>query len=284
MKSINTIVKKMIGLTKPKTAIAIRYFHGFKKFPNLKNPVTFNEKINAYKFMGDKYEFHKYADKVAVKDFVSKKIGSQHIIPTMYAGAELPPLNERTWEMPYVIKMNHGSGWNILVRNEKERNWPEIEKKIAKWSKTTFGRDTGEIHYSKIPPLVMVEKFISEEEGVIPKDYKVFVFNGKTEFIEVVTDREHNHAASLYDNEWNRLDFSFSDSGIYSGTITKPKSITKIIEFAETISRNFPFVRADFYDVNDHIYFGEITFTPSAGFAKFTPAKFDTLYGDKLFI
>ncbi|MFM2339480.1 MAG: hypothetical protein RLZZ360_116, partial [Candidatus Parcubacteria bacterium] len=101
-KAVRLRIKRLIGLLGPKTAIRLRYFHGFKRFPNLQNPATFNEKINAYKFMGDEYNFARYADKVAVKDFVTEKIGAEHVIPTLYAGETLPPRAERTWALPYV--------------------------------------------------------------------------------------------------------------------------------------------------------------------------------------
>ncbi|MFN3692851.1 MAG: ATP-grasp fold amidoligase family protein [Candidatus Paceibacteria bacterium] len=280
--TLNNSVKGLIGLTSPKTAIRLRYFHGFKRFPDLKNPKTFNEKINAYKFMGDRYNFAHFADKVAVKEFVAQKIGVEHVIPTLYAGETLPPRAERNWPLPYVIKMNHGSGWNIMVRTEAERNWDVIEKKIAKWSKQTFGRDTGEVHYSKIKPQVLVEEFISTEPGVLPKDYKIFVFNGKTEFIEVIADREHNHAACFYNTAWQKLNFSLSDSKPYAGEIEKPATMDKMIQLAEVLAADFPFVRVDFYDINGHLYLGEMTLTPSAGFAKFTPSSYDILYGQKL--
>ncbi len=281
---INQSVKNLIALTSPKLAIAIRYFIMFKKFPNLKHPATFNEKINSYKFMDDRYNFQHYADKVTVKEFVAAKIGHEYIIPNIYVGETLPPLEDRAWTMPYIIKMNNSSGWNIPVRNEQERNWPEIESKIARWSKQTFGRDTGETHYSKIKPMVLVEKFISETPGVLPKDYKIFVFNGKTEFIEVVSDRENSKTACFYNKCWVKLDFSLSDSTACNIHLEKPKTIDKIIELAEILSADFPFVRVDFYDINGKIFFGEMTFTPSAGFSKFTPNVFDVIYGQKLLL
>ncbi len=279
--TLNNSVKGLIGLTSPKTAITLRYLHMFKTWPDLKHPVTFSEKINAYKLQLSK-QYARLADKVAVKDYVAAKIGAEHVIPTLYAGETLPPRAERTWALPYVIKMNHGSGWNIMVRTEAERNWDEIEKKVARWSKLTFGRDTGEVHYSQIKPQVLVEEFISTAPGVLPKDYKIFIFNGKTEFIEVISDREHNHAACFYNTSWQKLNFSLSDSKPYAGEIEKPATMDKMVQLAEILAADFPFVRVDFYDINGHIYLGEMTFTPSAGFAKFTPSSYDALYGQKL--
>ncbi len=286
-KAIRLRVKSLIGLLGPKMAIRLRYFHGFKRFPNLTNPQTFNEKINAYKFMGDQYNFAFYADKVAVKDYIAKTIGSQHVIPTLYAGETLPPREERTWALPYVIKMNHGSGWNILVRTEAERNWDEIEKKIAKWSKLTFGRDTGEVHYSQIKPMVLVEEFIAGPNGKSPEDYKFHMVHGQAEFTEVDIDRETNPSYAYYDKNWNQLPFSIDEfaettSLLAIKPVPKPQNYETMLHLAEVLSADVPLVRVDFYNLDGRIYFGELTFTPFAGFCYFKPSSFDTYYGAKL--
>ncbi len=286
-KTTHLFIKRLIGLLGPKMAVRLRYYHGFKRFPNLTNPQTFNEKINAYKFMGDRYNFAMYADKVAVKDYITAKIGAKHVIPTLYAGETLPPREERTWALPYVIKMNHGSGWNILVRTEAERNWDEIEKKIAKWSKLTFGRDTGEVHYSQIKPQVLVEEFLTTPTGKSPIDYKFHMIHGQAEFTELDIDRETNPTYAYYDKDWNQLPFSideFTDkfSPLAIKSVPRPQNYETMLHLAEVLSADFPLVRVDFYNLDGHIYFGELTFTPFAGFCYFKPSSFDDYYGAKL--
>ncbi len=286
-KKIHDLVKFLIGLTGPKNAVKLRYLFVFKKLPNLKNPVTLNEKINAYKFMSDAYDFPRFADKVAVKDYVATKIGVEHIIPTIYAGIELPQMEERTCEMPYIIKMNNGCGWNIIVRNEKERDWFIIEKKIKKWSRQTFGKDTGEIHYSKIKPMVLVERFITEKNNLSPTGYKFYVLNGKAEFVELDIDKEKDPKSVYYDTEWNLLPFSIDDFPFKTAPwkgflIDKPENFSEMLNLAEILSKDLPLVRIDFYNVNGHIYFGEMTLTPAAGLCYFNPKKYDYIYGEKL--
>jgi hypothetical protein len=286
-KFVHRLVKFLIGLTSPKTAIRLRYLYVFKKLPNFENPQTLNEKINVYKFMDEIYDFALFADKVAVKDYVASKIGSDHVIPTIYAGSELPPIEERTWKMPYVIKLNHGCGWNILVRNEQERNWPVIEKKIKKWSSLTFGKDTGEVHYSKIKPLVLVEQFISGKQNSVPIDYKFYVINGKVEFVELAIDRETTPKYVYFDANWNASPFKIVDSPSQitaweTPVVEKPQHFDKMLGFAEVLSEGLPLVRVDFYNANGHIYFGEMTMTPAAGFCHFQPEEYDYIYGKKL--
>ncbi len=268
-------------MTGQKTAVRLRYFHMFGKFPDLKNPKTFNEKINAYKFCQN-YDFARFADKVAVKDYIAEKVGSQYLIPTLYSGNDLPPVTERNWPLPYAIKMNHCCGWNIFVRTEAERNWPLIEKKLAVWRKKVFGRDTGEPHYAKIKPQVLVETFITEDGAISPADYKFFVINGKVEFIQIDVNREHDHKECFYDATWKQLHFTVGAVESSNITMEKPANLAELLSVAESIGSEFPFVRVDLYDVAGKIYFGEMTFFPAAGFTPFYPDHYDRYYGDKL--
>jgi hypothetical protein len=278
---INQKVKSLIGLTSQKTAINIRFFHAFGKFPNLKTPTTFNEMINAYK-LDQGFDFATYADKVAVKDFVKEKLGEEFLIPTLFAGKNLPPLEERTWKLPYIIKMNNCSGWNIFVRNESERNWAVIEKKISDWQSKVFGNDTGEAHYGKIEPQILIEEFITEKDNLSPFDYKIYVLNGKAEFLEIDMDRETNSRECYYDVNWNKMPFGVGCPIICNTEAKRPENLAMMLNFAETLAKDFPFVRVDFYEVNGKIFFGEMTFFPGAGYTRFYPDQYDKIYGEKL--
>lgn len=280
-KQINEWIKYCIGLTGQKNAICVRYFHVFGKLPNLKSPVTFNEKINAYKLL-TQYNFEYYADKVRVKEFVTATVGIKYVIPTYFSGTELPPVSERNWPIPYVIKYNHCSGWNMFIQEQKDVDWFAIESKLAKWKVKAFGPATGEIHYSKIEPQVLVEAYISEHKDKLPYDYKLYVFNGRVEFIEVVMDRGGNQKECHYDIHWNKLPFSIGAPLITEAEVNKPELLDEMITVAETLGKNFPFVRVDLYLNGSRVLFGELTFMPGAGFTPFYPNSYDELYGAKL--
>ena len=47
--------------------------------------------------------------------------------------------------------------------------------------------------------------------------------------------------------------------------VDKPSCLEKAMKIAEDLSEPFPFVRVDFYLLEDQIVFGELTFTPAAG-------------------
>ena len=105
-------------------------------------------------------------------------------------------------------------------------------------------------------------------------------FNGKVECIFTVTERfsEGGIRITVFDKEWNILPFGrhYPRS---KELIRKPFNLEKMIELAEILSKDIPFVRVDFYEVNTHIYFGELTFYPGSGFEKFVPAEWDERLG-----
>ena len=41
-----------------------------------------------------------------------------------------------------------------------------------------------------------------------------------------------------------------------------------------------PFARIDFYEINEKVYFGEITFYPASGFEGFKPEEWDLKLGE----
>lgn len=108
---------------------------------------------------------------------------------------------------------------------------------------------------------------IANENWIAPKDYKVYCFNGKAEFVMVCVGREKDgHPQFFYfDRDWNLLPYSQDGLDYPDYKVQRPKCLSKLFEYADKLSKPFPFVRADFYICNSKVYFGELTFTPAAG-------------------
>lgn len=53
--------------------------------------------------------------------------------------------------------------------------------------------------------------------------------------------------------------------------LPKPACYETMVELALLLTKNIPFVRIDFYVIDNHPYFGEITFYPNGGFGAFKP-------------
>ena len=121
------------------------------------------------------------------------------------------------------------------------------------------------MQYKDINTHFIVEKFLGDDNDNLPEDYKFYCMNGRCEFIMVCIGRdEHGHGAcyEFFDRDWNQIT---ETTEMEKSGFEKPKLLDKAIWYAETISRDFPFVRVDLYIFKEEIIFGEMTFTPAAG-------------------
>ncbi len=241
------------------------------------HPKSFNEKVQRCKILNRDPRLPQREDKILVKDFVKDRLGSEWVIPTLWHGEFLPPLELRTWPIPFVIKANNGCGYNYFVRRDSDLNWAHIKHLAEEWRRAPFGAEIGEWLYGQIKPRLLVEPFIGDG-GALPVDYKFWTFGGKVRFIQVDTDREHDHKRVMFDTAWRRLPFTV----LYPSdprAIPKPKSLDRMIEAAEALAEDFAFVRVDLYDAGDHPKFGEMSFYPESGFGPFTPSEWDIKAG-----
>jgi len=250
--------------------------------PNLRSPKTFNEKITWLK-LNDRTPLHTLcADKLTVRSYVEKKIGSQYLIPLLFKSTnpdEIIP--ENFSDFPLILKANHDSGGTILIKDKKEADWPYIQNYFRKKLKTNyFYTGKSEWQYKNIKPYIIAEKLLLDDNGNIPFDYKLHCFNGKLKLIQVDIDRHIKHKRNLYDTDWNLLDCKY----IYpmGKEVKKPATFEKMKELAEILSNDFIFARIDFYTLKDEVYFGEITFHPDSGAGRFEPIVWDKNFGELL--
>jgi hypothetical protein len=81
----------------------------------------------------------------------------------------------------------------------------------------------------------------------------------------------------MYDRNFNLLPLKYQYPN-HCESIEKPQCFDEMVQLAEVLSNNEPFVRVDFYEVNGPI-FGEITFHPGAGYEKFEPEEYNNKLG-----
>lgn len=256
-----------------KQSLQVQYAKALGKWPDLDDPKTFNERVQALKLAPRNPLLPLLADKVRVKEWVAERVGREVVIPTLWSGKVLPA---RPPSAPaFVVKANHSSGWNHFVRNEDAAEWLLLREKSKEWLATDWYPYLHEWWYNEIDRQLLIEPMIGEELN----DYKFFCFNGEVKVVQVDQGRFSDHRRSFYDRDWQPQSFGLAYSRI-DGEIPPPRHFARMIELAEILSAGFPFVRIDFYDLEAGPMFGEMTFAPGAGFERFAPASADRLLGD----
>lgn len=256
----------MEWLTKisPTFSCKVLYLIRTKKWPNLKKPETFNEKTTWLKLnnYNNNRLVTKCADKYAIREYVNDN-GCSNILNELYGVYNnFDEIDFDKLPNKFVIKCTHGCAYNIICSDKKDFNIEEARKKVNGWMKEKYGYATTELHYTKINPRIIIEKYLCDQNGKMPIDYKFYCFNGKVECILVCSEREDKLKLSYYDTSWNRLNYEKKEWS-RSKKIKKPSNLDEMIKYAEKLSKNFPFVRVDFYDDNGIVIFGELTFTPA---------------------
>lgn len=256
---------------------------------NLSEPKTLNEKLQWYKLNFKHPLIVQCADKYAVRFYVSKTIGDDYLIPLLFH-TDNPKgiIPENLPDSPFIIKANHTAGTNHIIRDKKKANWKKIQNDCRWWLNLNYYHSQKEWQYNKIKPRIVVEKLLLDIEGNIPSDYKLHYFDGKFEFLQLDIGRFTTHKRLFFDENWTLLPFTWrKDRKGYAEwdieiEIEKPKHFEQMIKLGEKLAKPFPYVRTDFYYVNDKIYFGELTFHHGGGYEHFTPEEFDLFYGIKV--
>lgn len=178
----------------------------------------------------------------------------------------------------FVLKCNHGSGYNIICKDKNKLDIKKTRKQLTKWLKETCGLWMGEWNYSNIVPKILCEKYLENEDKTAVHDYKIFCFGGKAYYIQVDVERFGEHRRNIYDTNWNQMEFRLRYPHV-TYEIKKPTQLEKMISIAETLSKPFCEVRVDFYCIGEQIIFGELTFFHASGYQKFVPDEWDIKWG-----
>lgn len=280
-KFLKQIYRNILKIMPTKIALNIDSLRGYHKLINFKNPKYFGEKIQWLKLNGNLERYTNYADKYKVREFVTKKIGEEYLIPLIGVYGSTDEIGYEKLPKKCVLKLNTGSGYNLIITDKESTNIKRTNEIINKWLKEDYYKIKKEPQYKNIEKKILCEKYIADKEGKL-QDYKFYCFDGKIEFVEVDFDRFKDHRMNFYDLNWNLLNIRKGNYKNYPKEFSKPKNFNKMIEIAEKLSEDFQFVRVDLYNVNGTIYFGELTFTPAGGLTPFTPIEKDLEYAKKL--
>ena len=264
-----------------KVVLNIENLRGYHKFINFKHPKYFGEKIQWLKVYGNLERYTDYADKYKVREYISKKIGEQYLIPLLQVCDKPEQIDYDSLPDKFVIKLNTGSGYNIIIDDKNIIDKTEVSKKLNKWLKEDYYKIKKEVQYKNIDKKILCEGFVNDQSGQL-LDYKFFCFDGSVEFVQVDYDRFGTHMRNFYDRNGNLLDLQCGDYLIKKDADSLPNNYSDMIRLSQLLSKDFRFVRVDLYDVDEKIYFGELTFTPTGGLKPFKPIEKDIEYAKKI--
>ena len=260
----------------------LRFLWRLKKGKNLNldNPQTYNEKLQWLKLYDRKPLYTQIVDKISVKDNVSDIIGKDYIIPTIAIWDSPNEINLDVLPNRFVLKTNNGSSSAgvVVCKNKDSFDLEAAKKTLQKSLNGSVWRDMREWPYKDIVPKVFAEEFIEDPSGDL-QDYKFFCFDGEVKALFIATERFSEEVKfDFFDADFNHLDL-YQVHPMSGKVIPKPNGFDEMKAIAAKLSKGFPHVRIDLYNVNGKIYFGEITFYHHGGFAPFHPEKWDYEFG-----
>lgn len=251
---------------------------------NLINPQTYNEKLQWIKLYDRRDIYPILVDKYEAKKYVAQIIGKEYIIPTIGVWNKFEQIDFSILPKQFVIKCTHDSGGLVICKDKNTLKFDQVEKKINNCLKKNYYWHNREWPYKKVPPRIIIEKYMEDHLTKELRDYKIYCFNGQAKIFSIYSGRSKNSTkANFYDTNFNLLNISWGYPNIKEN-ILRPKNMEKMIELAERLSVDIPEVRVDFYDVNGKIYFGELTLFDGGGFDKICPESWDKKLGDLIVI
>ena len=274
-----------------KTMIRLQYRIKFGRKLNLKSPKRFTEKLQWYKL----YYYNPLMPICAGKNLVRKYVESKGLISILneqygvYQNEK--EINFSSFPNEFVLKATVGSASQqiYICRDKTTINENEVREKIKGWldlypnngKRKHVGR---EWPYDAVKTEIVAEKFIDSSscpDGLV--SYKIFCFNGEPRFVYMIVDVKDGYFDAdygIYDADFNRLPYNRVCEANLLPSATKPKNWSRMIEIAKILSKDFPHVRIDLYNIDGNIIFGEMTFFNDSGYMKYDPDVFDYLAGD----
>lgn len=266
-RAVAKFLQPIIRVFSKKLYISLQYRYITHHKLNWKNPTRYTEKLQHLRL----YVFPnlplviKYADRVGARELLKEQGLAKHLIPIIGVYDNVDDIDFHKLPNSFAIKLAHASGYNLIVHDKSSLNITEAKKQIKKWQKTNYGKKTVEPHYNSIKPRIVIEHLLIEADE-LPIEYKIHVFNGKTKYLYVVTGRGKEIRYSNFYIDWTPFNESqFNYWKTKEIPPLKPQGYEEMVKLAEQLGKDVPFVRADFFLIDGHIYFNEMTFTPAKG-------------------
>lgn len=252
--------------------------------PDFSAPKSFNEKVTARMIYERSPFFTKLADKCAVRDLISAKVGSEYLVPLVGVYACTDEIDFEQLPNQFVLKCTHDSGSAKICRDKSKLDVATVKAKIKNHMKKNMYFRKREWHYKDICPKILIEQYVDLYVDPATRatitTCRVHCFEGRPEYLEIdVQDAHGNDYSNMYDTRWNLQPFRVDLKENSPNALAKPAQLKNIVELSEKLCFTYGYSRVDFLLSQDHVYFSEITLTPNAGRMVITPVEWDLKLG-----
>lgn len=249
---------------------------------HLKNPVTYNEKLQWLKLYDRNPIYSTMVDKYEAKGYVANIIGEKYVIPTIGVWDSVDDIDWSVLPNQFVLKCTHDSGGLVICKDKTHFDYESAKTKINNAIKRNYFYRSREWPYKNLKPRIIAEQYMEDKKTKELRDYKFFCFNGIMKALFIATERQSKDDETkfdFFDADFRHLDVR---NGHPNATIppAKPESFEEMKNLAEKLSAKIPHLRVDFYEVNGKVYFGELTFFHWSGLMPFEPEEWDYKFGE----
>ena len=110
--------------------LKMAYKRKFGKELDLKNPVTFNEKLQWLKLHDRKPEYTTMVDKYEAKAYIAQKIGEEYVVPTLGVWEKFDDIDFTKLPNAVVLKCTHDSGGIVICKDKSTLDWEAAKAKL----------------------------------------------------------------------------------------------------------------------------------------------------------
>lgn len=264
--------------------LELMYLLRMGKKLDLKNPRTFNEKLQWLKLYDRRPEYVRMVDKYEGKQYIVSAIGERYVIPTLGVWNHFDEIDFNTLPNRFVLKCTHDSGGLVICRDKNSFDFAAARKKIERSLQCNFFWVGREWPYKDVLPRIIAEQYLETDAENGLQDYKIHSFNGIPKTILVCQDRfsDSGLTEDFFDPQWKHLDDRRMEHPNAAVPPGRPQLLQEMLQLSEKLSQGFPFMRTDFYEVNGRLYFGELTLYPASGMKRFASEDTDIRWGEWL--
>lgn len=254
---------------------------------NLKNPQTFNEKLQWLKLHDHNPLYTTLVDKYAVREYIKENLGEEYLIPLV--GGPWSSAGDIDFDkLPnqFVLKCTHDSGSVIICRDKSSFDIKLARKKLNKALRINYYYSSREWPYKDVKPQVIAEKYMKSNGKVVPEDYKVYCFNGMPKYIVVFHNRFEDSkelSETVYDTNWIPQGISLDNHFKISNDVEpRPECLSEMLALAKKLSQGMAQSRIDFYITDELLKFGELTLFTASGMQPMVPGSLDLELGKEI--